>query len=395
MTESNSLKVLVVDDDPFQCSIVTKVLSAMGITEVTSETDARVAVGLLESGWDLLLLDLNMPGMDGIEFLTVMADAPAKPPVVFFSGEEGRILEVAEELAQSLEMDVVGSIAKPVSRDKLAAVIEQLRDRAEKPERRAQGFETLTADEIRAGIENGAVEMFYQPKVDATTLDLIGVESLLRWRKPDGSLIGPGAVVPTAEANGIIYPLTLEVLRSSIKQQSEWRAKNINIKVSCNLSVDDLTQPNLVSQLDDLLTSYRVPADSIILEVTESKLAEDVKMVLASLTRLRLKGFSLSIDDFGTGFSSMEQLRRFPFTELKIDRAFVNGASRRASAKAIFQSSVNLAKAMNMVAVAEGVEDDDDLELAVSLGTDLIQGYFIARPMAASDLESWYLGRGH
>ena len=201
--------------------------------------------------------------------------------------------------------------------------------------------------------------------------------------------------MPTAEANGIIYPLTLEVLRSSIKQQSEWRAKNINIKVSCNLSVDDLTQPNLVSQLDDLLASYQVPADSIILEVTESKLAEDVKVVLASLTRLRLKGFSLSIDDFGTGFSSMEQLRRFPFTELKIDRAFVNGASRRASAKAIFQSSVNLAKAMNMVAVAEGVEDDDDLELAVSLGTDLIQGYFIARPMAASDLESWYLGRGH
>jgi EAL domain-containing protein (putative c-di-GMP-specific phosphodiesterase class I) len=131
------------------------------------------------------------------------------------------------------------------------------------------------------------------------------------------------------------------------------------------------------------------------LEVTESKLAEDVKVVLASLTRLRLKGFSLSIDDFGTGFSSMERLRRFPFTELKIDRAFVNGAGRRASAKAIFQSSVNLAKAMNMVAVAEVVEDNDDLELAISLGTDLIQGYFIARPMAAAELEGWYLGRGH
>ena len=395
MTESKSLKVLVVDDDPFQCSIVTKVLNAMGISEVKSETDARAGVELLDTEWDLLLLDLNMPGMDGIEFLTVMADVPRKPPVVFFSGEEGRILEVAEELAQSLDMDVLGSIAKPVSRDKLAAVIEQLRDRAEKPERRQQGFEVLSVEEIEAGIQNGAVEMFYQPKVDAQNLDLIGVESLLRWRKPDGSIIGPGAIIPTAESNGIIYPLTLEVLRSSIKQQAEWRARNINIKVSCNLSVDDLTQPDLVSKLDGMLETYRVPADSIILEVTESKLAEDVKVVLASLTRLRLKGFSLSIDDFGTGFSSMEQLRRFPFTELKIDRAFVNGAGRRASAKAIFQSSVNLAKAMNMVAVAEGVEDNDDLELAISLGTDLIQGYFIARPMAAAELEGWYLGRGH
>jgi len=395
MTESKSLKVLVVDDDPFQCSIVTKVLNGMGISEVKSETDARAGVELLDTEWDLLLLDLNMPGMDGIEFLTVMADVPRKPPVVFFSGEEGRILEVAEELAQSLDMDVLGSIAKPVSRDKLAAVIEQLRDRAEKPERRQQGFEVLSVEEIEAGIQNGAVEMFYQPKVDAQNLDLIGVESLLRWRKPDGSMIGPGAIIPTAESNGIIYPLTLEVLRSSIKQQAEWRAKNMNIKVSCNLSVDDLTQPDLVSKLDGMLETYRVPADSIILEVTESKLAEDVKVVLASLTRLRLKGFSLSIDDFGTGFSSMEQLRRFPFTELKIDRAFVNGAGRRASAKAIFQSSVNLAKAMNMVAVAEGVEDNDDLELAILLGTDLIQGYFIARPMAAAELEGWYLGRGH
>jgi len=184
-------------------------------------------------------------------------------------------------------------------------------------------------------------------------------------------------------------------LRQSIAQRGEWCARDFHIKVSINLSVDDLVQPDLVAFLDQLLNEHRVPADTIVLEVTESKLVDDVNTVLASLTRLRLKGFGLSIDDFGTGFSSMEQLRRFPFSELKIDRAFVNCAHRRASAKAIFQSSVNLANALNMVSVAEGVEDDADLDLAVELGTHLIQGYHITKPMGAIDLERWFEGRGH
>ena len=395
MTEQARLRILVIDDDSFQCSIVSKLLGTMADCDVSTQTDARLAVPLIDSGWDLLLLDLNMPDMDGIEFLSEMAAASVKPPVVFFSGEEDRILEVAEELAKSLAIEVLGSIAKPVSKEKLSAVLDQVNRGQEAPKASAYAFEQLSVEEIRTGIDRGAVEMVYQPKVEANSLQLVGVESLLRWRKPDGSLIGPGAVIPTAEANDLIYPLTRAVLRQSIAQQGEWRARDFHIKVSINLSVDDLVQPDLVAFLDQLLNEHRVPADTIVLEVTESKLVDDVNTVLAALTRLRLKGFGLSIDDFGTGFSSMEQLRRFPFSELKIDRAFVNGAHRRASAKAIFQSSVNLANALNMVSVAEGVEDDADLDLAVELGTHLIQGYHIAKPMSAIDLERWFEGRGH
>ena len=172
-------------------------------------------------------------------------------------------------------------------------------------------------------------------------------------------------------------------------------ARDFRIEVSINLSVDELVRPDLVAFPDQLLNEYRVPAYTTVLQVTESKLVDDVNTVLAGLTRLRLEGFGLFLDDFGTGFSTMEQLRCFPFSELKIDLAFLNGAHRRASAKAIFHSSVNLVNALSMVPVAEGVEDDADLDLAVELGTHLIQGYHIAKPMSAIDLERWFEGRGH
>ena len=225
MTEQARLRILVIDDDSFQCSIVSKLLGTMADCDVSTQTDARLAVPLIDSGWDLLLLDLNMPGMDGIEFLSELAAASVKPPVVFFSGEEDRILEVAEELAKSLAIEVLGSIAKPVSKEKLSAVLDQVNRGQAAPKTSAYAFEQLSVEEIRTGIDRGAVEMVYQPKVDANSLQLVGVESLLRWRKPDGSLIGPGAVIPTAEANDLIYPLTRAVVRQSIAQQGEWRAR--------------------------------------------------------------------------------------------------------------------------------------------------------------------------
>lgn len=160
-------------------------------------------------------------------------------------------------------------------------------------------------------------------------------------------------------------------------------ARDFRIEVSINLSVDELVRPDLVAFPDQLLNEYRVPAYTTVLEVIESKLVDDVNTVLAGLTRLRLEGFGLFLYDFGTGFSTMEQLRRFPFSELKIDLAFLNAARRRASAKAIFHSSVNLVNALSMVPVAEGVEDDADLDLAVELGIHLIQGYHIAKLIRA------------
>ena len=193
MTGQARLRILVIDDDSFLCFIVSKLLGTMADCDVSTQTDARLAVPSIDSGWDR---ELNCQG--GWDLFIEMAAASVKPPLVVFSGEEDRILEVAEELAKSLAIEVLGSIAKPVSKEKLSAVFDQANRGQAAPKTSAYAFEQLSVEIIRTRIDRGAVEMVYQPKIDANSLHSVGVESLFRWREPDGSLTGSGTVIPTA-----------------------------------------------------------------------------------------------------------------------------------------------------------------------------------------------------
>ena len=380
--------VLVVDDDPFQRSIVAKLLGQLGINKVVSADDGHAAAVQLAKNFDLIFLDLNMPGMDGIEFLNVLAAHSSDPGLIFFSGEDVRLLEVAEELARGLSISVLGSVAKPISKENIVQLLEQRASQLTLRQPQVEQKE-LTEQEVLDGIEAGAISMFYQPKVDTKTLALVGVEALLRWQTPEGQLIGPGAIIPVAERTGIIHQLTLAIFEASMIQLGGWLREGHNLSMSCNFSIPDLMQPNIVESLDAVLQLAAVPAEKVTLEITESRLPEDISKVMSSLTRLRLKGFEISIDDFGTGFSSMEQLRRFPFTELKIDQAFVTGAADKPAALAILESSIDLARRLNIRSVAEGIETEEDLSLCRRLGVDLAQGYYLSKPMAPLDVEAW------
>ena len=380
--------VLVVDDDPFQRSIVAKLLGQLGINKVVSADDGHAAAVQLAKNFDLIFLDLNMPGMDGIEFLNVLAAHSSDPGLIFFSGEDVRLLEVAEELARGLSISVLGSVAKPISKENIVQLLEQRASQLTLRQPQVEQKE-LTEQEVLDGIEAGAIFMFYQPKVDTKTLALVGVEALLRWQTPQGQLIGPGAIIPVAERTGIIHQLTLAIFEASMIQLGGWLREGHNLSMSCNFSIPDLMQPNIVESLDAVLQLAAVPAEKVTLEITESRLPEDISKVMSSLTRLRLKGFEISIDDFGTGFSSMEQLRRFPFTELKIDQAFVTGAADKPAALAILESSIDLARRLNIRSVAEGIETEEDLSLCRRLGVDLAQGYYLSEPMAPLNVEAW------
>ena len=380
--------VLVVDDDPFQRSIVAKLLGQLGINKVVSADNGHAAAVQLAKNFDLIFLDLNMPGMDGIEFLNVLAAHSSDPGLIFFSGEDVRLLEVAEELARGLSISVLGSVAKPISKENIVQLLEQRASQLTLRQPQVEQKE-LTEQEVLDGIEAGAIFMFYQPKVDTKTLALVGVEALLRWQTPQGQLIGPGAIIPVAERTGIIHQLTLAIFEASMIQLGGWLREGHNLSMSCNFSIPDLMQPNIVESLDAVLQLAAVPAEKVTLEITESRLPEDISKVMSSLTRLRLKGFEISIDDFGTGFSSMEQLRRFPFTELKIDQAFVTGAADKPAALAILESSIDLARRLNIRSVAEGIETEEDLSLCRRLGVDLAQGYYLSKPMAPLDVEAW------
>jgi EAL domain-containing protein (putative c-di-GMP-specific phosphodiesterase class I) len=245
------------------------------------------------------------------------------------------------------------------------------------------------ADELRAAISGGELVNYYQPKVVSATGRVMGVETLVRWQHPGDGLIFPDQFIGVAEAHGLIDDLTEVVLISAFAQSKLWLESGLILQVSVNLSMDNLVSMDFVDMVVGLADKFGVPPQMMVLEVTETQLMKDLRTPLEILTRLRLKRFRLSIDDFGIGNSSLAQLRDIPFDELKIDQSFVHGACDNAKLWAMFDSCLSLAKQLKMEVVAEGVEDQADWDFVRNRGCDIAQGYFIARPMPGAELPEW------
>ena len=240
-----------------------------------------------------------------------------------------------------------------------------------------------------AGLKNNEFEPFFQPKVELATGHVKGPEALARWRHPQHGIVAPYAFIQTLEDNGRIDELTWLMLTKVAACCSTWRAAGMDLTVSVNLSLKSLGDVKIADHIAKLVSSQQLDPHHMILEVTESAATVGIGEALENLARLRMKGFGLSIDDYGTGYSSMQQLTRIAFTELKIDQSFVANAARQESARVILQSSLDMAKKLNITAVAEGVETQADWDLLQQMGCGLAQGYFIARPMEAGVYEDW------
>ena len=191
------------------------------------------------------------------------------------------------------------------------------------------------------------------------------------------------------EDGGLIDDLTWVMLQSSARQQYLWAARGLQLAISVNLSLKSLVDTEIAERITQIVRTENVDPHAIILEVTESAAMTQVPQALENLARLRIRGFQLSIDDYGTGYSSMQQLTRVAFTELKIDQSFVMNALDEHSCRVILESSIDMARKLKLKSVAEGAETRGHWDLLRRLGCDIVQGYFIARPMAATDFEAW------
>jgi EAL domain-containing protein (putative c-di-GMP-specific phosphodiesterase class I) len=250
----------------------------------------------------------------------------------------------------------------------------------------------VPAEELERGIARQELLLHYQPQLNLHTCQLEGAEALVRWQHPERGLLMPDSFISLAETSGLIGPLTDWVFNQAIRQAALWRRSGLDIGVSVNLSAQTLRQLDLPDRIAEATAAAGLSPSRITLEITESKVTDDVDSLLDITTRLRLKGFLLAIDDFGTGFSSLTQLRRLPFTELKLDRTFVSGAATDGDARSLLESSVNLAKRLQLKTVAEGIETEEEWNLLVWMGVDLGQGYYMARPMPAETLLPWHAG---
>jgi EAL domain-containing protein (putative c-di-GMP-specific phosphodiesterase class I) len=243
--------------------------------------------------------------------------------------------------------------------------------------------------DLRTAIETDGLEVHYQPKVQMSTGQVIGVEALVRWPHPGAGLVPPDEFVPLAERIGLIGPLTDFVLRTALTQCRRWEQAGHDLSVAVNLSARSLIDPNLVDDIARALDRADVDVSRLVLEITETSVMSDAEYALGVLNRLSDMGLTLAIDDFGTGYSSLSYLKRLPVSEVKIDKSFVLNMQHDDNDAVIVRSIVDLARNLGLLVVAEGVETTEIWDALRAMNCDIAQGYVISRPLPAAALTSW------
>jgi EAL domain-containing protein (putative c-di-GMP-specific phosphodiesterase class I) len=395
MMDISTLSFLVVEDHPFQRYMLEGILADLGATRVHVADEGRTALEMLRmprAAIDIVISDLDMPGMDGMEFMRHLGEERLPVSIILASSLERTVLSSVEMMTREYGVTILGVIEKPITREGLASLIAV--HKRHEPEASGGGpalcVPAFSVDEILAAVRNDEFEPFFQPKVALADGAVKGVEALARWRHPEKGIVSPFAFIKVMEEFGIVDDLTWVMLEKSAAFCAEWReSTGMDVTVSVNLSTRSLSNVHLAERVTDIVRAAGCDPGHMVLEVTESATTTDLGMALENLSRLRMKGFGLSIDDYGTGFSSMQQLSRIAFTEIKIDQSFVSSAAGQGSARVILESTLEMAKRLRITSVAEGVETIDQWNMLLEIGYVLAQGYLIAKPMQRSAMLTW------
>ena len=380
--------VLVVDDDAAMGEFICSAARGLSLNlrcEVT--TRAVEFMAAFNPEVTLVVVDLVMPDMDGIELLRWLGQQRCKAGVLLMSGMDKRVLESADRLAGSLGLDVMGRLQKPF---RLAQLEDVLRDCDVARNRRAEPPNpqiAVTREQLERAIARDEFLLHYQPQVEVATGRVVGFEALVRWQHPTLGLVFPDCFIEMAESFGWIDRLGWLVANRGLADAVHLRLREGRVpSLSLNVAAQSLVDLKFPDRFIALAGKYRVPPESIILEITESGLIENLTSALDILTRLRMKGIQLSIDDFGTGYAMMQQLRNIPATELKIDKSFVQEMHEKDASRIVVRKTIEIGHELGIKVVAEGVETSEQLEYLKASGCDLAQSYLFARPLPLPEL---------
>lgn len=385
--------IMVIEDSHLQRRAAVETLQQLDVTvihEAISGEDALAGIDMLHVKPAIVLLDLELPGIDGIEVVQALAQGSVKPAVIVLSSADSMLLNAVSTMITAFNLPFLGAFRKPVNSTDLRIALSRYQHLHKHTVLPANdGNNSVGARELDDAIANRRIMPFYQPKIGLAEGTIDGVEVLARWIGDNGNMISPAIFIPLAEQSGLICNLTMSLIEQVIVDQALLQAEGLQLPLAINLSASSLSHPELASALMHRFRAANIAAHNVTFEITESALVNDLPFALATINRLRLKGFGFAIDDYGTGFSSMQQLSRFPFTELKIDRSFIHGAPYREPLRAILQSAIETGHRLGISTVAEGIETEEELLLVKALGCRQAQGFLMAKPMAGQELARW------
>jgi len=401
-----ALRFLVVEDQDAQRESLGRMLELLGAERVHLAADGEAALAILRNRdhpVDVIINALDMPGMDGLEFIRHVGLENLPLSVILASGLARPLIAAVETMTAAYGVKVLGGIEKPVTTEKLIAVFEP---HAPVVERRAESRPlslmaqipskpTFPLQEIVKGLANDEFEPFFQPKVEMATGKIVGAKALARWRHREMGKVEADAFITPLEASGQIDELTWVMLKKAAACCTSWRAANLDATVSVRLALASLGNPALADRVTELVCGHELEPRYMVLEITGAAAAIQSGSALENLARLRLRGFQLSVEDCGTGESSIKQLSRIAFTEIKIDRDFARNASGDEASRTQFLAMLAAARTRGIDSVAEGVETQADWDLVLALGCDIAQGFFVAAPMEAAAYLDWAARQSH
>ena len=386
-------QVLIIDDEQPISELIAEVCAIEDI-EAIQCNDSRELESLLEQhpNLGLIFLDLNMPNRDGIEVLRYLSDIHCRASIALMSGFDDSVLSTASELALEFGLRMLPSISKPFNVKRIFSTLEtfnfaELNDDGGVITPILNG--KLPSSTVQQWLKNNQIEMHYQPQFCMRSNNVVGVEALVRLVDEQGNVVYPGAFIDSVEDAGLTKLLLTKVVEKVLHDFESNHPYLFNLNVSINVSALDLDRLDFPDELFSQINSSNLTPTNVTVEITESRAIEQISKGLDILARLRLKGFHLSIDDFGTGEAVLGHIRKMPYNELKIDKSFVDQLTTSIRTHSLTHDLIKMARHLGLSIVAEGIEDSDTASILREMGCDIAQGFYFAKPMPVAALVPW------
>lgn len=378
--------VLIIDDQKTVRTCLLMSLANLGFNQCFEADNGKSAFDIVKhTDIDIIFCDINMPVSDGFDVLRHLESIEFKGKVILITGEDEEIAKSMVDLGKRHSLTIIGFLKKPVKIDDINRILLESDGHESLPLGGSDG--SMSVKQLEKTLSESTIIPFFQPQVSLKTGEITGVEALARIKLNDGTILYPDSFIQPAEKKlELILKITKDVIYKSLNDINSHQDKFKDVQLSVNISAAVLSHEPFTKWLVNTCEKFNVKNERITCELTETAYEENKSEVAIQMLRLRLLKFRLSIDDFGTGYSSIEQLQAIPFQELKLDKLFIMGLIDNPKSAAIVEQSINMAKALNIEVVAEGVETEEITQILRKLGCDIGQGYLYSKPVPMQDL---------